>query len=62
MKRLVHASLVISVSWLMPAVAFAIEAPPPPDAPFFGWLAVPIVAVAGQKLLQKKKSKDSDRL
>ena len=46
--------------FVLPIATHAIDAPPLDDSPFFGWLAVPVVGIVGQKLLKKKDS-DNDR-
>lgn len=55
MKNILNATAIIAAAWLVPTAVFAIDAPPLPDAPFFGWLAVPVAAVVGRKMLKKKR-------
>lgn len=55
-KRMQGLLIIAAASWLMPVAAFAVAGPPVPDVPLFSWLAVPVAAVAGRKLLNKKGS------
>jgi hypothetical protein len=52
--------VIAAAAWLVPAAAFAIDAPPLNDSPFFGWLAVPVIGFAGHKFLKQKRRRDDN--